>query len=122
MCAVCADAHDVLQDNLVIVLIIGQLLAVVLETNTGKLAIRPVHHAGGRPRVMAAIVQGAADKTSRSIASIKLAVSRPDTPLRKKFVYALRIPAALMVVIRHDTRSGVLINLYCPGPITSRFV
>jgi len=39
-----AKAHDILHDELVIVLIVCQLLAVVLQTNTGKLAVGPVHH------------------------------------------------------------------------------
>ena len=54
VCTVRSDAHNVLQDKLIIVCAGGQFLVVVLQTDAAKLAIRPISHDRNRLRIVAA--------------------------------------------------------------------
>ena len=80
-----AQAHDVLQHDLVVVLVRGQGLPAVLQPQARELAVGPVDHRRDRLRVVAEL---------HLVRREEPRVARADSPSRQEPVDRLRVPAA----------------------------
>ena len=67
MCPVGSDAHDVLQEELIVRSIVRQFLAIVLHADTAVFAVSPIAHYRERIRVMSRRVEVAADQAQRRV-------------------------------------------------------
>ena len=97
MSAVGANAHDVLDKQLVVA-VVKYLIVDVLQPQATELAVRPVHHETVALRSPTWILEWRADK-QRAIVGVDLVMAIADPPAGNELPETLEIPAGLVAVI-----------------------
>src|SRR6266850_6709672 len=111
--AVRAQAHDVLEEHLVIGLAHARVVARELQADAAELAGTPIDHGGmalrlirGEDRKIRRSQRARIHQPDRRDPGVELVVPVTDTPLRNELVYALQIPARLprRVAVAHGAQ------------------
>src|SRR5690606_29698985 len=115
MRAVRADAHGVLQPELVVVAR-TRLVARVLQAQTTELAVGPVDHEAQTLWIVVGKSEARSRKSNSRVVHRQGVETAAEAPLGKRLVNALRVPSTLVDVVRQHADAGQRIRAILVTP------